>query len=151
MWSRISGGVAVLAVLLAFGVSQAAPLPVDKIPKQIKDYVAKHYKGATISSAGTEGTDQIELFMKSSNGNFSLVFKSTANWKLIEVETPIKSLPVTVTNAVSKKFPGSMITRAERVTNAKGDLLFYTLQVKPKTGASKEVHVTTAGKFVVEP
>src|SRR5687767_8315578 len=101
---------ATLVALIVFaGVTAAAPLPLEKLPTEIKQSLKRRFPKATPVSAHTEGIHHIEVKMKGPKGNkFEVVYKAT--YKAVVTEFAVKNLPTEVTNALSKRFPGSTVS-----------------------------------------
>jgi len=146
---------AVLGLVVLATNARAADVPVNKLPPEISTALAKRFPNAKPVKAFTEGTDHLEVVLQPQKAGkpvgmtFEVVFKR-GGYRLIEKEITVKSLPVVVTNALETKMPGAKVAKAQEVFNAKNVRIFYTLAITFK-GKGGEVHITPAGKFVVEP
>ena len=131
-------GLAIVACLSA----TCQPL---KVPAAVKAAFSAKYPSATNVKWGKENAKEFEAEFKLNGNGVSANFGMDGSW--VETETVIKvaQLPVAVTNAITAKYPGAVITMAERL-DAPGDKLLYEASIKVK-GKKKTVELKPDGSF----
>lgn len=139
---------AVLALLcVATPVHAGKKLPVD-----IQTDINKRFPAAKVLSFTEEPQKHFEVQLQLKGGTkIEVIYKSKVTVKHVFAaeEIVVKDLPVAVTNAVEKKFPGALVKKAEKVLNAKNQIILFQVLITVK-GKSTELHVTPAGAIVNE-
>jgi hypothetical protein len=94
------------------------------VPAAVKQAFASKYPNATNVKWGKESAKEYEAEFKLNGTNVSANFALDGSW--VETETVIKiaDLPGAVTAAVKKKYPGAVITMAEKLEEPGGKLLY---------------------------
>ncbi len=112
----------VLVAAIAIGLSSNCQS--IKVPAAVKSAFNTKYPNATNVKWGKENTKEYEAEFKLNGTNVSANFGLDGSW--VETETVIKiaSLPAPVTAALKKKYPGAVITMAEKLEMPGGKLLY---------------------------
>ncbi|HKB44686.1 MAG TPA: PepSY-like domain-containing protein [Chitinophagaceae bacterium] len=112
----------VLVAAIAIGLSSNCQS--IKVPAAVKSAFNTKYPNATNVKWGKENTKEYEAEFKLNGTNVSANFALDGSW--VETETVIKiaSLPAPVTAALKKKYPGAVITMAEKLEMPGGKLLY---------------------------
>lgn len=116
-----------------------------KVSETVKKAFDAKFPGATEVKWGKENAKEYEAEFKLNNTAISANFGLDGSWK--ETETTIKTtdLPVAVMDAIKKRYPGAVITLAEKVEMP--DKTYYETIVKVNN-KKKEVEITPDGKFM---
>ena len=115
----------IFAVLVAaIVISMSANCQGIKVPAAVKNAFSAKYSNATHVTWGKENAKEYEAEFKLNNTNVSANFGLTGNWVETETVIPITDLPAVVTDAIKKKYPGAVITMAEKLEMPGGKLLY---------------------------
>ena len=79
------------------------------------------------------------------NSSVSANFKPDGSWVETETVIPVSELPAAVTAAINSKYPGSVISTAEKLEQP-GDKLLYEATIKVN-GKKKTVELKPDGSF----
>ena len=131
--------------LLCAGFSITSCAQKVNVPEKVSKAFAAKFPGATDVKWGKENSKEYEAEFKLNSTAISANFGVEGDWK--ETETTIKSadLPAAVTSAINTKYPGAVITLAEKVE--KPDKTYYETMIKVNN-KKKEIEVTPDGKFI---
>ena len=147
---------AIVCGLVAAGTPARAdekPVPLDKVPKAVRDAVKVKFPNAEVKKAATETEEgktvyEISLTYKEHNYDVTL----TPEGKITDVEKQIaaKDLPKSVTKALGAKYPQATFTRVEELS--KGDDKVFGYEVLLVTAEKKtfEVELDAKGKIIKE-
>ena len=115
------------------------------VPPAVTKAFNGKYPGATDVKWGKENAKEYEAEFKLNNTAISANFGTDGSWK--ETETTIKSseLPEAVTKAIQTKYPGGVISLAEKVE--KPDKTYYETVIKINN-KKKEIEILPDGKFM---
>jgi len=123
-----------------------------KLPADIKADIAKRFPGSKVLTFFDEPQKHIEVSIQLKGGQkVDVIYatKVTTTHKFSAEEIVVKDVPVAVVNGLEKKFPGAVIKKAEKVINAKKQVILYQLLVTQKA-KTFEAHVTPTGALVNE-
>jgi len=117
-----------------------------KVPATVTNAFAAKFPGAKDVKWGKESAKEYEAEFKISNTPVSANFNTDGSWT--ETETTIKTseLPAAVASAVQAKYPGNVISLAEKIEKP-GNKTFYELNIKVN-GKKKELELDAEGKFI---
>ena len=101
------------------------------VPAAVTNAFNSKYPGATNVKWGKESAKEFEAEFNLNGNNVSANFATNGTW--VETETVIKvaDLPAAVVAAINKKYPGAVITSAEKLEEP-GDTLLYETVIKVK-------------------
>jgi hypothetical protein len=116
------------------------------LPTAVKNAFATKFPGATDVKWGKESAKEYEAEFKLNNTSVSANFKDDGSWT--ETETTISSseLPAAVTNAVNKKYPGSVYGITEKIEKP-GNKILYEVNIT-LNGKKKELELNPDGVIV---
>jgi hypothetical protein len=123
-----------------------------KLPADIQSDINKRFPGSKVLGFTEEPQKHVEVSLQLKGGTkVDVIYASKVTVKHVfrAEEIVVKDLPVAVVNGLEKKFPGAVIKKAEKVLNAKNQVILFQLLV---TQGKKtfEAHVTPAGAVVNE-
>lgn len=133
-------------VLLYVCIASTACAQKINVPPAVTKAFNSKFPGAKDIKWGKESAKEYEAEFKLNGTNVSANFGMDGSW--VETETVIRivDLPAPVTAAVSKKYPGSVITLAEKLEMPGGKVLYEaTFKVN---GKRKSVELNADGSFV---
>ena len=116
-----------------------------KVSAQVNKAFAEKFPGATQLKWSKENSKEFEAEFKWNNKTVSVNFGLDGTWK--ETETTISSneLPAVVITAINTKYPGAVITLAEKVE--KPEAAYYETEIKIK-GKKKELEIASDGRIM---
>ena len=122
-------------LLLLPAVCMAAIAHAQKItvPTVVNTAFNSKFPGATEVKWGKENSKEYEAEFKLNNKDVSANFKMDGTWVETETTIPASELPAAVANAVTKKYPGAVYGRTEKIEKPSGKTLY-------------EVNITVNGK-----
>jgi uncharacterized membrane protein YkoI len=133
-----------LLVFTAASADDAKKVPLDKIPKAIKDAINARFPDAEITSVEKETEDGKVVFdveLKHKGRKYEMDIQEDGTVIEIEKEVPVKDAPEAITKAVLAKYPKSIIQEVMEMYKVKG---------KEETLTSYEVTIETADKKKME-
>ena len=139
--------VTLLGLLILKTTVQAADIPLDNLPDDIKQLLATI--NATPVKAHERG-HHYEVTVKNPDGSTMELFFKTVH-VLVTTETPVNSLNVNITNAVNQRYPGSTILKAEQILNGANAPCCYKLQLQLSNSQARSVHILPTGQFFYTP
>ena len=145
-WASLVVALAVAAMAVA-GVKVA----LEKVPAPAVKAIKERFPKAEIRSVDLEGKDRYEFAMKEGDRLFDAGL--TADGKLLGIKEEIdaEKIPAVVKEGVKKKFPGSEILEAEKLTKGDGKEAEVTYELLLKTEKGKQtVEFDSTGKYVGE-
>jgi uncharacterized membrane protein YkoI len=133
-----------LLVFTAAIADDAKKVPLDKIPKAIKDAINARFPDAEITSVEKETEDGKVVFdveLKHKGRKYEMDIQEDGTVIEIEKEVPVKDAPEAITKAVLAKYPKATIQEVMEMYKVKG---------KEETLTSYEVTIETADKKKME-
>jgi len=124
----------VLAAIIAIGLS--ANCQGIKIPAVVKTTFTTMFPGATGVEWGKENAREYEAEFKFNNNAVSANFGTDGKWIETETVIPLTDLPAVVKEGVERKYPGAIITMAEKLEMPVDKLLYevgFTINGKKKS------------------
>lgn len=118
-----------IVLTMAVTISLSANCQGLKVPEVVKNAFAAKFPTATNVKWGKENAKEYEAEFKLSNNAVSANFKLDGSWVETESVIAVSELPETVKSAVSAKYPGAVITHAEK-TEQPGNKTFYEVSCK---------------------
>jgi hypothetical protein len=100
-----------------------------KVPDAVTKAFNSKYPGASDVKWGKESAKEYEAEFKLNGNNVSANFGTDGAWVETETSIKINDLPVAVVDAIKKKYPGAVITTAEKLEE-RGDKLLYETVIK---------------------
>jgi Putative beta-lactamase-inhibitor-like, PepSY-like len=127
-------------------ITIACPAQKNNVPKAIIDAFTLKFPSATNVKWGKESAREYEAEFKMNDKEVSANFRLDGSW--VETETTINSseLPPGVTNALNTKYPGAVISLAEKIEKP-GTNIRYEVNIK-MNGKKKELELDAEGEFV---
>jgi uncharacterized membrane protein YkoI len=149
MTTRTVSGLVAVGALSVFTLAssaraQEAEIPLDQVPKAIKDATDAKFPGAKWRGAAKEtedGQTVYEMSITHKDHKMDVTFKADGTLVLVETEVSQAEVPAAVLQAVKGKYPDAKIDLVESVK--KGP------EVK-KEADHYEFHLTTADKKSIE-
>jgi hypothetical protein len=128
---------------MAFTISLSANCQGIKVPDVVKNAFTAKYPNATNVKWGKENATEFEAEFKLNNNAVSANFKQDGSW--VETESTIAAvdLPSAVTSAINTKYPGAVITLAEKTEQA-GNKILYEVSFKVN-GKKKSMELNPDG------
>jgi hypothetical protein len=153
MVGRLVVGAAVFALAVVLVRADEEKVPLDKLPKEVKDVVKKKFPEAELVGAAQEkdeaGKTVYELTLKNKKLNIDVTVTPEGKIMLVEKEIEAKDLPKAVASALEAKFPKATIKRAEELS--KDDkVTAYEFVIVTTDKKTLEVEFAPDGKFVKE-
>ncbi len=142
-------GIFILVVWALAGSAQEAKLRSSEVPPTVNAAAEKQFAGARLSAWSKEvenGKTTYEVSVVSGSSKKDAVFNPDGSLAAIEEVVAVSALPVQVRDAVSARYPGSTLRKAEKITS--GDQVQY--EVALAKAAKKEVLLSAEGKIVKE-
>lgn len=137
-----------LLLLIAFDIFAIAGTGFSQkinVPSAVTNAFKAKFPTATNVKWGKENAKEFEAEFKQGNTSVSANFKTDGSWVETETVIPQASLPAAVSAAILKKYPGAVITMAEK-TEMPGKII-YEAAIKVN-GKKKNVEVNPDGSFV---
>jgi hypothetical protein len=131
-------------------------VPLDKLPKAIKEAVKKRFPKADLVSAGKEkegGKTVYEVTLKEAGLNIDVTATPDGTITTIEKQIKEKDLPEKVSAALAKKYPRATYKIIEEVWKVKGGketMEYYEALLVTAEKKKLEVTVTAEGKITKE-
>jgi uncharacterized membrane protein YkoI len=152
-------GVSAVAALLMVAASaraedKAEKIPLDKIPKAIKDAIDGRFPGADVSGVEKEKEDGKVVFdveLKHKGRKYEMDILEDGTIIEIEKEIALKDVPEAITKAVEGKFPKAKIMEVMEVNKVKGKEetpIHYEVTIENADKKTQEVIVSLDGKSV---
>ena len=115
------------------------------VPEAVKSAFTAKFPDATDVKWEKENSKELEANFKLNNTNVSANFGLDGSW--VETETTIAAseLPVAISSAINKKYPGAVFTRTEKIEKPGGKVL-YEANIKVN-GKKKELELNADGSF----
>jgi len=129
--------------LLFASISMQAQL---KVPVVITSAFSKQFPDAMNMKWGKENAKEYEVEFQSKNIKMSANYDLQGNWRETETEITIKDLPEAVVQSIHTKYPGSVISGADKIEKPGGKII-YEADIKTN-GKKKEVELFEDGKFL---
>lgn len=152
--------VVAVAALALVSIKSASPgeekLPLDKVPKQVTDAVAKRFPDAKVTEAAKETEDGktfYELTFKEKGKNVDVSVTPDGALTMIEKEIPVKELPEKVTKGLERKHPKGTHKFAEvvyKVKDGEEKLSYYEVVVAAADKKTWEVEIDAEGEIKKE-
>jgi hypothetical protein len=114
-----------------------------KVPEAVQKAFAQKFPGATAVKWGMENATEYEAEFNWNKTSISANFKTNGDWVETETVIPVTELPKAVTDAVAKKYPGSVLNKAEK-TEQPGGKISYEISFKVN-GKKKSVELKADG------
>jgi hypothetical protein len=124
-------------------ISCSQKLTEKDIPAPVKTAFNTKFPGATVIKWGKESAKGYEAEFKLNNNAVSANFGLNGSWVETETVIPVSDLPPAVKTAVNAKYPGVLITLAEK-TEQPGDKTLYEISVKVN-GKKKSIELNPDG------
>lgn len=134
----------ILLVMSVISLSLTAMTQSIKVPMAVKNAFNVKFPTATEVKWGKENAKEYEADFKMNSTTASANFDGKGNWTETETQVAVEALPNAVTLAIKKKYPGSVITRGDKIE--KPGKILYEADVKVNN-KSHEVILTPAGAF----
>jgi uncharacterized membrane protein YkoI len=131
-----------LSLLIAVIGAQAQ----TKAPAVVTAAFEKKFAGATHVKWGKENAKEYEAEFELKGTKMSANYDLQGNWKETEAEILVKDLPEAVVRAISAKYPGAVISGADKIEKADGKII-YEADIK-MNGKKKEIELFADGEFV---
>ena len=136
----------IIVLTLIILLSLSANSQTLKVPDAVSTAFKSKFPNATNLKWGKENATEYEAEFKLNNTNVSANFNTDGSWVETETTIPITDLPVTVSTAITKKYPGAIITMAEK-TEMPGNKIIYEVAIKVN-GKKKGIELNPGGSFV---
>jgi hypothetical protein len=143
-----------LLVLTAATGDDAKKVPLDKIPKAIKDAINGRFPDAEITGVEKETEDGKVMFdveLKHKGVKYEMDIQEDGTIIEIEKEIPLKDVPEVITKAVLAKYPKATIKEVMEMYKVKGKeetLTSYEATIETADKKKMEVIVSLDGKSV---
>jgi uncharacterized membrane protein YkoI len=145
---------------LALALGCALPLaadeqkvPLDKLPNPVRAAAEKHFPGGKLREASTEkenGKVVYEVALTFKGANHDATFDADGHLLGVEKEIAAADLPKAVTAAVTAKYPGSTVKKAEELSKGDGKPTGFEVLLTTAQGKAVEVKLDSSGKIVAE-
>ena len=136
----------IIVLTLVILLSLSANSQTLKVPDAVSTAFKSKFPNATNLKWGKENATEYEAEFKLNNTKVSANFNTDGSWVETETTIPITDLPVTVSTAITKKYPGAIITMAEK-TEMPGNKIIYEVAIKVN-GKKKGIELNPDGSFV---
>ena len=134
-----------IVLAAVFVISLSANCQSVKVPAAVKNAFSTKYPNATNVTWGKENAKEYEAEFKMNGNAVSANFGLTGNWVETETVIPVADLPAAVSAAVIIKYPGAVITMAEKL-EMPGDKLLYEAAFKVN-GKKKSLELNPDGSL----
>lgn len=148
---RLIAGLLIFAIMTATAAAdEPQPLPLNQVPKAVRDAVMKKFPNAKPQSA-TQGTDDNKPYI-----DIVILVKTQKIWvtcdpdgtiRVIDREITIKDLPAPVAAALQKKYPKATIRLVNEITEGSAPSYDIALTLNRK---KLVVTFEASGEFVEE-
>ena len=136
----------IIVLTLVILLSLSANSQTLKVPDAVSTAFKSKFPNATNLKWGKENATEYEAEFKLNNTNVSANFNTDGSWVETETTIPITDLSETVSTAIIKKYPGAVITMAEK-TEMPGNKIIYEVAIKVN-GKKKGIELNPDGSFV---
>ena len=122
----------IMAIMLTASYANAQKIKDSEVPKAVVESFNKHFKGVEAENWDKEKDGTYEAEFDLNKVETSATFSE--NGKLLETETeiPVKALPKSVTDYISKNYPNHKIAEAAKIIDDKGDVMYEAEAKKGK-------------------
>ena len=134
----------VFAAALFISVTACAQTPKD-LPAKVKTAFDQKFPGAQKVKWSKEKANEWEVEFKLSGKEYSANYNADGSWMETELEISKKEIPFTVTNALTKEFPGYKVEESVISETATGKVYEFKLKVAEEL---KEITVNTYGTII---
>ena len=135
-----------IVLVAVIAISQSANCQGMKVPPAVKNAFNTKYPNATNVTWAKENAKEYEAEFKLNNNSVSANFGMDGSWVETETMIPVAELPAAVSAAIIKKYPGAVITMAEKL-EMPGDKLLYEAAFKVN-GKKKSLELNPDGSLV---
>ena len=118
-----------IVLTMAITIGLSANCQGLKVPDVVKNAFSAKYPNATNVKWGKENAKEYEAEFKLGNNSVSANFGLDGSWVETESVIPAADLPAAVTSAINTKYPGAVITLAEK-TEQPGNKILYEVSFK---------------------
>jgi uncharacterized membrane protein YkoI len=154
MWVGLVAGMVVGGAWLCGARADEEKVPLNKLPKVVKEAVMKRFPDAELVSAEKEvekGKTVYEVAIKNKGQKIEVTLTPKGVITEIEKQIAARELPEAVTAALEKKYPKATYKMIEEVIKVKGgkeNLEYYEVLLVTTARKKYEVSVSAAGKIV---
>jgi uncharacterized membrane protein YkoI len=155
-WSLV--GAVMLLVPLATGVRAAddkdKKIPLDKVPKPIREAIDGRFPGADVSSVEKEtenGKVMFDVELKHQGRKYEMDIAEDGTIIEIEKEVAQADVPESVTNTIKARFPGATIKEVMEVNKVKGKQEtpdHYEVTIEMPDKKTREINLSLQGKLL---
>ena len=154
-WRRAVLGLSLsVAVLVVSGLAGEEKIPVDKLPKAVRESVLKRFPKGELLSAIKEVEKDVtkyEVLLKDDGKEIEVV--TDQDGKIEEIERPIarEKLPEAVRKTLDKDYPGAKYEDCEEVTTMKDGkevVSMYEVEIITKDKKELTIKISPEGKIV---
>jgi hypothetical protein len=134
--------------------AQEAEIPLDQVPKAVKDAATAKFPGAEWRGAAKEtkeGKTLYEMSITHKAHKMDVSFKPDGTLVVVETEVAEAELPANVLQAVKRKYPGAKINLVESVKKGpelKKEVDYYEFHLTAADKKSIEDEVDSKGKIL---
>jgi biopolymer transport protein ExbD len=128
-------------------------VPLDKVPKAVKDAATKRFPKAEVVGASKETADSktvYEIELKLENETIDVTVTPEGTLTLIEKQIDAKNLPKAVADTLGTKYPKAtykIIEEVIKVADGKESLDFYEVLIVTADKKMVEVQIAADGKI----
>jgi hypothetical protein len=139
--------------LMARAEDEEEKVPIDKLPKAVREAVAKRFPKVEIAGASKEKEDKtivFEVSLKKAGKTIDVTLTEAGVITVIEEELAFKDLPKAVAKAFEEKYPNAKYEVVESVTkvaDGKEKLEYYEATLIDAAKKTWEVEVLPDGKI----
>ncbi len=154
-WRCVMLGLSLIAAaFVARGLAEEEKIPVDKLPKSVRESVLKRFPKGELLSAIKEVEKDVtkyEVLLKDDGKEIEVV--TDADGKIEEIERPIarEKLPEAVRKTLDKDYPGAKYEDCEEVTTMKDGkevVSMYEVEIITKDKKELTIKISPEGKIV---
>ena len=125
---------------------KAQEISPDKVPSVVKEAFKAKFPNATKLSWEIERKDVYEVNFMNGKDKQAAQFDKSGKWEKTELAIETSTLPKTVSESLSKAYPGYKITECEQIETPQYKLA-YELDIAKGT-AKSEVQILPNGEFL---
>jgi hypothetical protein len=134
-----------LIALCIFAIATTGISQKVNVPPSVTKAFGDKFPNATSVKWEKENKTELEANFKMNNTDVSANFKLDGSWVETETTIPASDLPVVVSNAINKKYPGAEFIRTEKIEKPGGKIL-YEANIKVN-GKKKELELNADGSI----
>ena len=134
-----------IVLMAAITIGLSANCQGLKVPEAVKNAFTAKYPNATNVKWGKENAKEYEAEFKLNNNSVSANFGMDGSWVETESVIPVSDLPAAVTSAIHTKYPGAVISLAEK-TEQPGNKILYEVAIKVN-GKKKSLELNPDGSW----